>query len=86
MRKLVILGFVWAMTAVLPSSRAFAADQGSEGSLRFETTVPFISCVLPAARAAAGRARTSAAIKIVDRIDPSFFIEVLLRPVRGSVA
>jgi hypothetical protein len=38
MRKWVIFGFLWALIPVLFASGAFAAE---EGSLRFETTVPF---------------------------------------------
>ena len=38
MRKWAIFGLLWALVPVLSASRAFAAE---EGSLRFETTVPF---------------------------------------------
>ena len=38
MRKWIIFGLLWALMPVLSASRASAAE---EGSLRFETTVPF---------------------------------------------
>jgi hypothetical protein len=38
MRKWVIFGLLWALIPVVSASRASAAE---EGSLRFETTVPF---------------------------------------------
>lgn len=85
MRKLVILGLVWAMTAVLPPSRALAMDQGSEGSLRFETTVPFTTGKVIALNATVGPVKVRS-VELSQASGGGSGVESVVEKIRGGGA
>jgi hypothetical protein len=81
MRKLAIFGLVGAMTLVLTVSGAFAAED--QGSLRFETTVPFITGKIVALNATVGPVKVRS-VELSQQSGGGSGVESVVEKIRGG--